>query len=50
MKNIKENLDKRIRDKKMRYEAYKERSIKIIHEFKKIITSNLEDALCIPRI
>ena len=34
------NLDKRIKDKKMRYEAYKERSIKIIHKFKKIISSN----------
>ena len=44
------NLDKKIRDKKMRYEAYKERSIKIINEFKKRISSNLEDRLCIPRI
>ena len=32
------NLEKRIRDKKMRYEAYKERSIKTINEFKKLIS------------
>ena len=44
------NLDKRIRDKKMRYEAYKKRSMKIIHEFKKIISSNLEERLCIRRV
>ena len=44
------NFDKKIRNKKMRYEAYKDRSIKKIHEFKKIISSKLEERLCIQGI
>ena len=36
------NLDKRIRDKRMRYEAYKDRSLRKINEFKKTVSLNLE--------
>ena len=44
------NLEKKIRDKKMRYEAYKGRSIKKINEFKQIISSTFKERLCIDSI
>ena len=44
------NLEKKIRDKKMRYEAYKERSIKKVSEFKQIISSTFKERLCIDSI
>jgi len=41
------SLDKKIKDKKIRYEAYKERSIKKVWELKKIVSSKFKETVCI---
>ena len=35
-------LENKIKDKKIRYKAYQERSLKALHDFKKILDTHLE--------